>query len=422
MKILMSHPTGNQNVRAAALAFAEAGIVTSFNTTIASFPGGIMDRLSNYKPFSMLGRRRFDPRMKEITETSPWLEVGRLFALQARLHSLTQHEHGLFSIDAVYRSLDKRVAEILKLRGNPGITAVYAYEDGARLSFRQAKKMGLECFYDLPIGYWRAAKEILEEEKQRWPAWSDTLIGLQNSQDKLGRKDEELRLADRIFVASKFTADTLKFFPGPLPPVEVIPYGYPPVANEKDYSDLDHGPLKLLFVGGLTQRKGIADLFAVAEELKPFVSLTVVGRKSNSYCRALDIELAKHRWIPSLPHKDILGLMRRHDVLVFPSLFEGFGLVITEAMSQGTPVITTDHTAGPDLIEHGRNGWIIKAGSTEALQNCIEAILETRSMVSECGRAAMATARQRPWEAYGRELAESVRRKRTVGLTCGSKI
>jgi glycosyltransferase involved in cell wall biosynthesis len=422
MKILISHPTGNQNVRAAATGFAEAGIVSSFNTAIANFPGSIMDSLSKYKPFSILGKRRFDPMIKAITETSPWLELGRLFALQARLHSLTEHEHGVFSIDAVYRDLDKRVAAILKYRGNPEITGVYAYEDGASLSFKQAKKMGLECFYDLPIGYWRAGNAILEAEKERWPAWKETLVGLRNSADKLNRKDEELRLADRIFVASKFTARTLQRFPGPLPPIEVIPYGFPAVVREKDYSPNERRPLKLLFVGGLSQRKGIADLFAVAEALKRFVTLTVVGNKLNNNCRALDIELAKHRWIPSLPHKDILDLMKMHDVLVFPSLFEGFGLVITEAMSQGTPVITTDHTAGPDIIEHGRNGWIIQAGSTEALKRSIEEILEDRSVITEAGRAAMQTARQRPWETYGRELAESVKRKRPAAETCASKV
>jgi len=96
-------------------------------------------------------------------------------------------------------------------------------------------------------------------------------------------------------------------------------------------------------------------------------------------------------------------------VLLFPSLFEGFGLVITEAMSQGTPVITTDRTAGPDLIKHGQNGWLIKAASTEALTNAIENLLSQPEQIAEAGRAAQVTAAQRPWSVYGRELAAAVR-------------
>ena len=100
--------------------------------------------------------------------------------------------------------------------------------------------------------------------------------------------------------------------------------------------------------------------------------------------------------------------MRANDVLLFPSLFEGFGLVMTEAMSQGTPVITTNRTAGPDLLTHGENGWLIDAGSTIALQEAIEKILEDRSVVESVGHAALKTAEKRPWTMYGDEIAQSL--------------
>ncbi|RYY17333.1 MAG: glycosyltransferase, partial [Cytophagaceae bacterium] len=109
--------------------------------------------------------------------------------------------------------------------------------------------------------------------------------------------------------------------------------------------------------------------------------------------------------IPSLPHAQILALMRQHDVLVFPSLFEGFGLVITEAMSQGTPVITTDRTAGPDLIAHGHNGWLVEAGNTAALQATIAELVRRPELVTQAGQAAQDTARRRPWQVYSQELA-----------------
>jgi len=95
--------------------------------------------------------------------------------------------------------------------------------------------------------------------------------------------------------------------------------------------------------------------------------------------------------------------------LVFPSLFEGFGLVITEAMSQGMPVITTDRTAGPDLITHGKDGWLIEAGSTIALQQAIEKLLDQPDLVTAAGLAAIATARKRPWFCYGKELTSALK-------------
>ena len=411
MKVLIHHPTGNANVRAAVDGLLQTDMLAGFCTSIATFPGGGLHRLSTFPPLAELSRRRFDGALQAKTHMWPWREVGRLAASKAGLDGLTRHETGFFSVDSVYHSLDQHVAGRLARAPWQDATAVYAYEDGAAASFRRAKQLGWQCFYDLPIGYWRAARRLLEPERERWPEWVSTLGGFQDSAAKLARKDEELRLADRILVASQFTARTLQDFPGVLAPIEVIPYGFPAVADSRQYAGTGRNrPLKLLFVGGLSQRKGIADLFAAVEALQPHVELTVVGHKATNDCPALDAALTRHRWIASLPHAAVLELMRTQDVLVFPSLFEGFGLVITEAMSQGTPVITTDRTAGPDLITPGHDGWLVEAGSTPALQAAIEELLHRPTAVAAAGQAARETARLRPWAAYGQELAHALAR------------
>ena len=166
------------------------------------------------------------------------------------IKTLTKHEKGKFCIDAVYKYIDLKVCNQLKTNTIKGI---YAYEDGALHSFRQAKSLGIASFYDLPIGYWRTARKLLEEENERWPEWAATLTGFKDSPAKLARKDEELALADRIFVASSFTARTLEDYPAKLAPVEVIPYGFPPVAEERSYER--SAKLKMLFVGGLSPAK-----------------------------------------------------------------------------------------------------------------------------------------------------------------------
>lgn len=409
MKIILSHPTGNANAREAAIRLQDAGVLAEFHTAVATFPGDFYDELGALAPFAEIRRRRLDPKLKDNTRTSPWREMGRQLASRAGLRQLLKHETGIFSVDAIYRGHDKTVASRLKFLAQQGCEGVYAYEDGAAFSFRKAKQLELQCFYDLPIGYWRAARRILQKEFEKKPEWAPTLKAFLDSVAKLSRKDEELRLADRIFVASKFTALTLKEYPGQLAPVEVIPYGFPPVVKARDYPSISGSKLKLLFVGGLSQRKGIAELFEAVEGLESHLELTVVGRKPNNSCRVLDMALAKHKWFPSLPHSEILKLMRIQDVLVFPSLFEGFGLVITEAMSQGTPVITTNRTAGPDFINHGENGWLVEAGSANALRNSIENLLLHPDSIANAGRAAMKTAGSRTWEVYGRELSEAIR-------------
>jgi len=416
MKVLISHPTGNSFFRAAAEGLADADMLGGFATTVATFPNNTFDKLSKIGPFAEFKRRQYSPVLQPFAKTWPLRELGRMAALKTGFKKLIRHETGVFSVDGVYKNLDKHIAASLKNKPQQGLDTVYAYEDGALLSFREAKGLGIRCIYDLPIGYWRSARKLLELELNRWPDWAATLTNFKDSEAKLANKDEELRLADAIFVASSFTASTLNDFPGNLAPIEVIPYGFPSVGAERIYTEFSGDTqLKLLFVGGLSQRKGIADLFAAVEAIGDRVTLTVVGHKASDNCPALDAALAKHRWIPSLPHAEVLKLMREHDVLVFPSLFEGFGLVITEAMSQGTPVITTDRTAGPDLIKDGENGWLIEAGSTKALQIAIEKLLEHPEKIAEVGKAAMDTARSRPWKVYGEEFARAIH-KYTDGI------
>jgi len=405
--VIFSHPTGNANSRAAADGLLEKSLLSEFHTSIAVFPESLLYKTASVNALAELKRRTFNPKLKEFTITHPFLETARLIASKSGFKNLVAHETGPFCIDAIYSGIDKNVADVLSRKAKSTVKAVYGYEDAAMQSFTKAKEAGIQCLYDLPIGYWRSARKYLEAELEIWPEWAPTLGGFKDSKAKLDRKDEELRLADTIFVASSFTAKTLTDYPGKLAQVEVIPYGFPDVGANRNYARKSD-KIKLLFVGGLSQRKGLANLFAAVEKLSNHVELTIVGGKGTEDCQALNKALSKYKWIPSLPHAEILNLMRENDVLVFPSLFEGFGLVITEAMSQGTPVITTDRTAGADLINHGHNGWIVEAGSTNALQYAIENIIANPELIEAVGTQAKETARQRPWAAYGQELALAV--------------
>lgn len=410
--MILLHPTGNENVKAAVNGLNNYGLLEEFYTSIAVFPGTPLHYLGNLSLLSEIKRRSFEEEIKSVTHTYPTKEIGRLLFSKVHMNSFIRHEDGIFSIDAICRSLDKKIANKI-LRHKINTTAVYAYEDCAQLSFIAAKAKGFMNFYDLPIGYWRTMHKLLASEKETNPGWASTLTGFRDSQKKLARKDDEIRLADHIFVASTFTAKTLEDYPGNLPPVSVIPYGFPEVSNES------HGmifkgdrKLKILFVGGLSQRKGLSYLLEVADKLQRHIDLTIVGQKVSSECEILNHYLNKHTWIASLPHSEVLTLMKTHDVLVFPSLFEGFGLVISEAMSQGVPVVTTERTAGPDIIQHGENGWIVESGNTQSLLDTIEQLLYNPKHLSSAGKLAKDTASKRPWSVYGNEIA--VRAKQLI--------
>lgn len=260
-KIWVSHPTGNANVRAVVDTFERNHMLNTFHTCI-----GVGSDSINTLTNKLFGQRRCPIPSRKI-KTMPTRELLRLL-LQKRnyLPSLRRHETGPLCIDRVYQTLDARIAQRLKATKHLP-NALYAYEDGALQSFLAARSLGTTCIYDLPIGYWRTARRIQSEEAGLKPEWAHTMHALKDSESKLARKDAELQAADAIFVASQFTADSLKDAPFELPTPAIIPYGCPDV-------QLDHAPaasgsdkLKVLYVGGLSQRKGLSYLLDAVEQV-----------------------------------------------------------------------------------------------------------------------------------------------------------
>ena len=406
-KLIISHPTGNMNTRAAVIGFCKKNLLKKFYTCIACFENTLLYKLSGLFFLREFRRRQYDNSLKAFISTYSFRELGRHFSNKFKIFCLLRREIGFFCVDKVYQSLDNHVAHNLNKYRN-SIQAVYAYEDCALKTFRKAKELQKYCVYDLPIGYWRSMRELLSAEQENNPEWAMTLGGFNDSEEKLKRKDEELALADKIYVASSFTKKTLDLYPGELADIEVIPYGFPPINEKRIYKPFDGRKIKLLFVGGLSQRKGISYLFNAVEGLEDKIELTVVGRGNVESCPRLKQALGKVNYIPSLSHDAVLKLMAEHDLFVFPSLFEGFGLVITEAMSQGTPVITTDRTCGPDIIENEIDGWIVEAANSSSIRKLLEIFIENPTQLHDVGKNALKKASSRPWSYYEKELAISV--------------
>ena len=83
--------------------------------------------------------------------------------------------------------------------------------------------------------------------------------------------------------------------------------------------------------------------------------------------------------------KDVLELMRKAFIFVLPSRWEGFGLVLLEAMSVGVPIIATKVGGIPEVIEDGKDGILVEPENPEELSNAILRLLdnkELRSLVS----------------------------------------
>src|SRR5690606_38117241 len=145
----------------------------------------------------------------------------------------------------------------------------------------------------------------------------------------------------------------------------------------------------------------------LVKKYQNYVELTLIGSLYDN--KTLHEELKSHNYLGTMSHPLVLEQMHMHDVLLFPSLFDGFGMVMSEAMSQGTPVIASDRCAGPDIIRHGENGWLMQAGNTESLEQVVLSIIQNREQIKDVSYGATYTAMKRPWESYAAELTNTIR-------------
>jgi len=102
---------------------------------------------------------------------------------------------------------------------------------------------------------------------------------------------------------------------------------------------------------------------------------------------------------------------RQADAFVFPSLCDGFGIVMLEAMACGLPVVATPNCGGPDLIEEGRSGFVVPIRDVQALADRITWLIAHRRDLPEMGAAGRArVAAQFTLEQYGAHLSDTYRR------------
>lgn len=402
-RVFLAHPSGNQFFRHLAVALRDAGLLERAFTCIDWRGGFGLDRFLPGGLRAELSRRSFSRDLGIPIRRHSWRETGRLAAGRCGLRRLTAHETGVFSVDAVYQDFDRWVAANLD-RASAG-NIVYAYEDAADATFARAAQEGWRCVYDLPIAYWETSRRLLDEEAQRLPEWEPTLVGTRDSPEKLERKSRELAAADLVVCPSRFVADSLPADAGHARRVVVAPFGSPPAQPRK--TERTSGPLRVLFAGGLTQRKGLADLFAAVQLLeRRDVELVVMGTPVTDpafYRRQGEFTYESPR-----PHGAVLALMRQCDVLCLPSIVEGRALVVQEAMSAGLPVIITPNTGADDVVEDGKNGFVVPVRSPQSIAAKIAWFADHRDALLEFGAAAAGSIEMYSWRRYGQTIVQAI--------------
>lgn len=402
--VLLSRTTMNQNARHALRSLVEQNMLAEFWTT---FVWHLESRWSRLLPRSwqaQLARRSIPEAPRKQVRSVPWREIVQLGARGTPIEALLCADERPFSVYGMGMHFDRRVARRMReLR--PGM--VYAYDGAALETLREAKRLGITAVYELTSSYWRWEHKLFAEEAERNPEFAGLLPGLTDPARHLERKTQELQLADYVVVPSLHVRETLRGFVAD-EKIRVINYGAPPVRGRKQVAHTPGRPLQVLFAGSLIQRKGISYVLEAVEMLGRQVELTMVGSRFRANAK-VDEACRRWRWFETLPHSRVLEVMQDADVLLLPSLAEGCALVILEALSIGLPVIVTLNTGSGEIMQDGREGYVVPIRRADLIASRLETLCRDRELLAEMSRQAQATAARNSWEHYRAQWAGMLR-------------
>jgi glycosyltransferase involved in cell wall biosynthesis len=200
------------------------------------------------------------------------------------------------------------------------------------------------------------------------------------------RKIQELELADQILTCSEFQAETLCAQGVPRNKLQVIPLWvdstfWKPVKNREEKAG---SPLRVLFVGKISLRKGVPYLVQAVTKLGKSVNLTLVGSMNDELKPFFSRQDSQFKLLPACTKTALRDLYGQHDVLVLPSLGDSFGFVALEAMACGLPVIISENCGAPVPIR----SWYVPAMDSDSIESRLEFYATNRDAMAHDGNIA----------------------------------
>ena len=411
MKIVLSHPGVGPFVQQTARALFEAGLLASYWTTFTDQPGArwrqVLIQLAHLIGANLeqeLGRRAVREVPASLVRRAPFWEIIRSLLTKIRADPRI--------IDLVWEHEILRFDRGVAKRGFENANGVYGYEYSALASFQEAERRGLARVYEVPSPEHDFVEDLIQREIEQFPELDDgkRKYFLDRQARRSRRRQREWASANIVIANSTFTRNTYAAAGLDVSKVRVVALGAPPVQQKSiEGGHSEGGRLRVLWAGGFSVRKGAHYLLSAWKQIgsENAATLDIYGAVllPQRLLRGLPASIRFHS---TIPHVELFEQYQKADVLVFPTLCDGFGMVVTEAFSQGLPVITTMRAGAADLVRPGENGFIVPAGDAEALAEALEWCVTHRSELNAMRRAALETAARWQWHDYRLSLVGNV--------------
>ncbi|MCC6747135.1 MAG: glycosyltransferase family 4 protein [Deltaproteobacteria bacterium] len=284
-------------------------------------------------------------------------------------------------------------------------------------AIERAKALGLKTVVDHGSLHHRRERTLQQEERALWQLEGAGHFPIEGPGPAAGewlieKEHQEFLLADRVFALSSIAKRSMVAEGIPAEKILVNPPGV-------DLSSFRPGTktddvFRVIQCGTVHPGKGVQYLLKAFYELHlPRAELWFVGGGLDT--TSLGPVMRQYRrddivFKGPYPQKELPGLFAQGSVAVMASVFDGYGMVVPQAMACGLPVIVTEQVGASDLVEDGVNGQVVPIRDVDALKERLVYLYEHRDHARALGQAAERTVRSgHTWDDYGDRLVAHLR-------------
>lgn len=354
-----------------------------------------LDRLGVLKKFFIIYPPRAFPNYKidKSYKVNLW-PIGAIKFLVTKLNLVTK-------LDYLIGDLFDLVVSLL-LRKRDGGWIFHGWSGFCERSLKRAKKLGAVTVVERSCPHIEVQKDRINEE-------IGSLGGTEPIKDRNvdGKMLREYEIADYIFAPSTYTYDS--FIEKGFPPskVKIVPICGEKMAKvDRDKKD---DTFRVLMVGGAFYRKGVYYLLKAWNELNldnaELVLRTNIPDKFRYLTDRDDVRWISHH----LTDTELINLYSTASVYCQPSIDEGFGMTVLEAMSAGIPTIITDNVGAGDVVRDGLDSLRVPIKDVEAIKERILFMYNNPDKREEMGREAKETADRFSRNSYGEVVLKTYR-------------
>ncbi len=289
------------------------------------------------------------------------------------------------------------------------VDVVHLWPLGALRTLRAAARLGISSVLERPNAHTRFAYQAVREECARLGVQLPANHEHAWNRAVLAREEEEYRQAYRLLCPSDFVVQTFLRQGFPRERLLRHEYGFDETTFYPAATPRPAGGLRVLFAGVCAVRKGLH--FALQAWLRSPAhhqgTFLIAGEFLPAYARKLAYPLS-HPSVHVLGDRnDLPELMRQSDVLVLPSIEEGFGLVCAEAMGSGCVPLVSD--ACTEICVHMANALVHRVGDVDTLTRHLTMLHRDRDLLLRLRAACLREAPHHTWTAAGIKLLRAYR-------------